>query len=191
MRTFLAIELPEIYQEDIRGVQERLKERIKGVKWVKADNVHLTLKFLGEITEAQAEEICRVTSQVTRGHVRFPVQLKGVGVFPDLRRPRVIFLALSQGEYEVVALEKELSDSLEKIGFPREKRAFHPHFTVGRFKALKPGGELSRVVADFSNYQREPFVARGVTLFKSELRPEGAQYTRLAQFELGGEEDAR
>lgn len=190
MRTFLAIELPQSYDENIREVQARLKELIKGVQWVKAENVHLTLKFLGEITQVQAEEICRVVGEVTKGVAPFSVQVKGAGAFPDTRRPRVIFLGVSQGEYEVGALEKELSDSLEKMSFPREKRAFHPHFTLGRFKAFKPGGDLSRVLGGFSHYQLEPFVASAVTLFKSQLKPEGAQYSRLAQFELGGEEDA-
>lgn len=191
MRTFIALELPQELIAQVKEVQEQLKDAIAGVKWVTPQGVHLTLKFLGEISEDMVKQVEKVVQPVTQGYPPFLLRIKGVGGFPDLRRPRVIFLGVEQGALEVKALEEGLARALEGIGFPREKRPFSGHFTFGRVKEGKAGRELAEKLAPYQEFQLEPFMVGAVTLFKSELRPSGAIYTRLNQFPLGGGGDDR
>ncbi len=189
MRTFLAIEIPEDLHGPIEEVLERLRGAVSDLKWVAPQAVHLTLKFLGEIEETQVEEISRMAAQVADGIVPFDINIKGLGVFPNPRRPRVIFLEMVEGEAGVSSLHRELEVGLEKVGFEREARRFHPHFTLGRVRRGGDIRDLPRSLAPFADFQLGNFPVNMVTLFRSELRPQGARYTRIAQFPLGGRED--
>ncbi|MEE8449799.1 MAG: RNA 2',3'-cyclic phosphodiesterase [Thermodesulfobacteriota bacterium] len=182
MRTFIAIELDDSLAGKVRDMQDKLQSQLDGVRWVAPGSVHLTLKFLGEINEQMIEEVSRQLDAVASDKGAFSLRPKGAGAFPDLRRPRVIILAAGEGSEQVAGLEKDISSRLENIGFPRGRRPFSPHFTLGRIKRWNARLDLAKLLEPFADYVFDPFKVEEFILFRSELRPEGARYTKLARF---------
>jgi 2'-5' RNA ligase len=182
VRSFIAIELDDSLADKVREIQEELKGQLDGVKWVDPKSVHMTLKFLGEIDEGRVEQISQQLDAVSAARAVFSLRPQGAGAFPDIRRPRVIILAAAEGSEQVAELEKDISARLEKLGFPRERRAFSPHFTLGRIKRWNARLDMAELLAPFADYLFEPFKVEEFILFKSDLRPEGARYTRLGRF---------
>jgi 2'-5' RNA ligase len=142
--------------------------------------MHLTLKFLGEIDEAKAERVKTVLADVARRHAAFPLRLKGTGVFPGERSPRVMWVGFA-AEPALISLQSELDAALEAENFPREDRAFRPHLTLGR---VKGPAKIREAMLELAQRREEEFgemTVRKVALFESRLRPEGAEYSILLE----------
>lgn len=176
MRTFIAVELPEEIKKKIGEIQAPLKRTNAFVSWVKPGNIHVTLKFLGEVPEERIEEVFEATEKAVEGAERFTMSLKGMGGFPNLKRPRVIWIGTGSGEEALSLLAKRIEEEMEKIGFPREKRGFSPHFTIGRVKSPKNIEQLAARV-ESSDFQTEEIEVAEVVVMKSQLTPSGAIYT--------------
>jgi 2'-5' RNA ligase len=176
MRTFIAVELPENIKKKIEEVQAPLKRTNTFVSWVKPGNIHVTLKFLGEVPEERIEEIFGATEKALEEAGRFTMSLKGMGGFPNLKRPRVIWIGTGSGGEELSFLAKRIEEETEKIGFPKEKRSFSPHFTIGRVKSPKNIEQLAARV-ESSDFQTEEVEVAEVVVMKSQLTPAGAIYT--------------
>jgi len=185
IRSFLAIEIPVTVLKKIEMVQEDLKSSRADVRWVNPGKMHLTLKFFGNIEESQVEPIVDSIGGPVRAVSPFPLQAKGLGAFPQIRNPRVIWLGLVDSRKILIPFQKELEDQFEKIGFQRENRPFQPHLTLGRTTSSRGRDEL---VGRIEKYREEEFgevQVEGITLFKSELRPSGPIYTVLRKLEFG------
>lgn len=185
IRAFLAIDLPA----GLRPVLERLTGELKksgaDVKWVPAGNVHLTLKFFGDVSEAQAEEIARAAAPIAQASPPFSLTLTQPGAFPSLKSPRVVWVGLG-GDLEAIrALYAGLEAAFELLGFPREGRPFAPHLTLGRVKSPRNRDALVRQLAVLPALQSEFFPVREIVLFRSTLTPKGAIYTPLKVMPLG------
>ena len=187
MRTFLAVALPPEVTRNIVAIRDRLKKSLWGdIRWVRPEGIHLTLKFFGEITPAEAERIGAVVAGTAAAAAPFVLEVRGLGSFPNLNRPRVIWLGLAGETVALLSLHRELERELAAAGFPEEERPFQAHLTLGRVKI--PKGILGLAGA----METEAAVAAGripvneIALFKSELTPRGAIYTRLAAFPLRG-----
>jgi 2'-5' RNA ligase len=176
MRTFIAVELPENIKKKIGEIQAPLKRTNAFVSWVKPGNIHVTLKFLGEVPEEQIQEVFNATEKALEGAGRFTMSLKGMGGFPNLKRPRVIWVGAGSGGEELSFLAKRIEEEMEKIGFPKEKRSFSPHFTIGRVKSPKNIEQLATRV-ESSQFQTEEIEVAEVVVMKSQLTPGGAIYT--------------
>ncbi|MGB8657513.1 MAG: RNA 2',3'-cyclic phosphodiesterase [Candidatus Zixiibacteriota bacterium] len=185
MRTFIAIELPERIKKKIEELQAPFKKTNAFVSWVKPANIHVTLKFLGEVPEEKIEEVFSAIEQAVKEASRFSLSLKGTGAFPDFRRPRVIWIGTLSGEKELSHLAARVEDEMEKIGFAREQRGFSAHFTIGRVKSPKNIEKLIELVksADFSTGEIE---VNEVVVMRSQLHPAGAIYTPLKKVPLTG-----
>lgn len=183
MRTFIAIELPEEIKKEIERVQAPLKKTDAYVSWVKPGNIHVTLKFLGEVPEDKIDEVFSGTEQAVKGTKRFTMSLKGMGTFPDIKRPRVIWIGAGSGETELSQMAKRIEGEMEKIGFPKEKRGFSAHFTIGRVKSPKNIEKLMEMVKS-SDFQTEDIVVNQVVVMRSQLHPAGAIYTPLKKIPL-------
>lgn len=183
MRTFVAVELPEEIKNQIATVQAELKRIPAQVSWVKSGNIHVTLKFLGEVPEDKIQEVFTATELGCKGVKKFRMGLKGLGGFPNLKRPRVIWVGTSKGEKEITDLQKKVEQELEKVGFPKEEKNFTPHFTIGRIKIPKGIEELSRAVAR-TEFATEEFDVTEVVVMRSQLNPAGAIYTPLKKIPL-------
>ena len=178
MRLFIAISLSEEIKKSLAILQKRLASSIKNVKWVEPENIHLTLKFLGETDKV--EDIAECCQKVVEGKPSFYISLGGVGGFPNLVIPRVIWVGIDQGKDRVSQIARDLEERLHKIGFPKETRGLKPHLTLARIKLPKrvpiPDIELKQAKMEVSSIQ----------LIQSTLTLKGATYQVVKEFELEG-----
>ena len=184
IRTFIAIELPETTVEMLAFIQEELKKSRARVRWVKPGSIHLTLKFLGNIPPGQVDDIAATASLVVRNEHPLTLCAGGLGAFPNQRKPRVIWVGL-QGQVERLAgIQTRLEEALQLLGFAPEKRTFRPHLTLGRIKDRRGLQNLVDALASLDVPQFNSFDANEIILYKSDLRPTGAIYTKLHRMPL-------
>ena len=181
LRTFLAIDLPSSLQSAIAQNIRTVKREFPGISWSKPENLHVNLKFLGDTTESQVDQIRQVVEMAVSHVSPFVIELKGFGVFPDNRSPRVLWIGLGGALDSLTTLAECVGLAVVPLGFPQEDRPFRAHLTVARVK--KDHREVGRTL-DALGVFTDPFLCgplpvERVTLFKSELRPGGAVYTKL------------
>lgn len=185
MRSFIAIDLDGPVRESLSRLQAELKSCGADVRWVKPENIHLTLKFLGDVGEETAGNIISALEKCCTGVKAFDIEVSGVGVFPDTKSPRVLWAGISGGGI-LGELQRKIEDAAAALGFKREKRKFVPHLTLGRFRSSRG----KKIPADnIERHKHSKFGAvkvRSVTLMKSDLGPGGARYTRIAEIPLRG-----
>jgi 2'-5' RNA ligase len=133
-RVFVAVRLPAELAREVGETQEALRRRIIDVKWVEIENLHLTLRFFGELGASQVEQAGRVVREVTAATTAFPLELSGVGAFPDRGRPRVVWVGIGTGAGELVELARRLDGGFERAGLGGEDRPFRAHLTIGRLR---------------------------------------------------------
>lgn len=178
-RAFIAVDMPASVKSFLSETQEALKLYGFRVKWVRPQNIHLTLKFLGNIATTDTDKIVEAMTLAARDCPVVALVAKGIGVFPDVRRARVIWAALN-GQLEILAnLQRTLDDHLADLGFPRETRAFKSHLTLGRVKGKIPSARIKTAIDNLKKFESESFEINQVVLFKSDLQPSGAVYTKV------------
>ena len=180
MRLFAAVTPPPEVRE--AALERAGSASWKGrIRWVPQQNVHLTLKFLGETPEESIPQIEAALESVCLGHRAFDLALEGVGAFPSVNRARTLWVGAGEGAEALTALAEDVEFALQQLGFEREKRPFHPHATVGRAKD-------GRAVMTGEEPVSEPlgFSVRSVELVRSRLTDEGAVYSVAASFALSG-----
>lgn len=184
MRTFIAIDFEEEIKKKLYFLLLELDKVSQNIKWVKKEGMHLTLKFLGEIEEEKIPKIEAALSAISKMYSPFPFRLKGTGTFPPGKKnPRVIWIGIEGGQ-TLKELQAQLEEELEKLDLPREKREFHPHLTLGRVKIQSHlGGVLSQLEREKETTFGEMKVNK-ITFFQSILKPTGAEYKALSEFEL-------
>lgn len=187
MRTFIAIELPEEIKDGIAELQEQLKSSSADVKWVSPQNIHLTLKFLGEIDEKRLEEINKVIHDAVSSKAAFHLSIYFIGAFPKIDSPRVIWLGIDSGDKETKEIAKSMEEELRKIGFPEEDRPFSSHITLGRTRSGLNRQKLVQSLKSMEGKVGEKkleFDVTKVTLFKSTLTQKGPIYEALKETHL-------
>ncbi len=185
MRTFIAIELDPAVKRNLTNFLGRLKKLgPKNISWVREEGMHLTLKFLGEIEDAQASPVKNVIGSISKTYPGFPLAVKGTGYFPaNPKYIRVLWAGVEEHP-TLMSLQKELESELEKLGFAREKRVFHPHLALGR---VRTPSNLKENLEEHEKNKTAVFgqmTVEKITFFESRLRPSGAEYTALARSEL-------
>lgn len=184
MRAFIAIEISEDIREALGQVQSRLKYAGADVKWVEPNNIHLTLKFLGEITDEKAEKVKSILDAIGSQIRPFEISLKDVGAFPKIEYPRVIWAGLDKGAGEAKALAARIDEELAKIGFQPETRPFASHFTIGRVRSAKNKDALKEKMTGLELPTGNSQAIKSVALFQSTLTPRGSIYTKLHEAKL-------
>jgi 2'-5' RNA ligase len=184
IRAFIAIELPRETRADLERVAGRLRASAADVRWVKTDDIHLTLKFLGDVEEDRVTEIAGCIEQCLEGIPPFSIAVRGLGAFPSDHNPQVIWIAAEDASGRLSLLERSLEDGLSRMGFKKEKRPFSPHFTLGRLKSPRGKEAVRRGLVELKNTDCGSYTAEAVCLFKSDLRPSGPIYTVLKSFSL-------
>jgi len=183
MRTFIAIELPEEIKAEIAALQNDLRRARAEVSWTKPENIHLTLKFLGEVEEQLLAQVERACVEAAQTAAPFSLSLSGTGAFPGAKQPRVLWVGLTGGIEEARRLQSQLDERLSSIGFEKEERPFRPHLTIGRVKSPKGiPGLISR--AEAYRLPALTFIARELVVIRSQLHPAGARYTPLVRAPL-------
>ncbi len=183
LRTFIAVHLSAEVRQWLGEARSMLASRILSgtVRWVNVDAIHITLEFLGEIPAGRIGDISAVMDDAAWGCRPFRLVVEGLGCFPDTARPRVIWAGVRR-EPALMELQKRLEDGLEKVGFPRERRAFSPHLTLGRVRDGVTGKELGDIGRAAQNAPVKSGVSMdvsGYALYKSVLRPTGPEYSIL------------
>ncbi len=184
IRAFIAISLPESTLQAVGKAQDTLRSSGPNIRWVRKQGIHLTLKFLGDIDTNNVEKIKAVMEQATSGFSSFTVMGEGIGVFPDFRRPRVIWAGISGDTQVLFDLQDHLESQLKTLGFPKEKRPFKGHLTMGRVKGRIDNSKFREAIEGLRGFKTEAFTVESVVLFQSTLRPQGAVYSRLAEVDL-------
>ena len=187
IRAFLAIDPPEEILGAIGRIQGRLQRIIRGeLRWVRPEAIHLTLKFFGDILQSSVDTIAAAVEKAAAGVAPFSFTIGGTGVFPDRRRPRVLWLGMSGDVPRLLAFQQRLEGELGTVGFPLEERPFRPHLTLARIKSSQGLTGLERALEKEEGAPAGEFTASGIGLIRSELTPRGAVYTRLKWFPFTG-----
>jgi 2'-5' RNA ligase len=175
MRMFAAVEVPEEIQQKVHAYAHELEGLFEGVKWVSPENLHLTLKFLGDVEPGQVDEIKDALDDAMSKYGPFELGFADTGFFPSEKRPRVIWVG-ADGEIEqLVDMFQTLEGNLEPLGFDREARTFSPHLTIGRVRKF----ERITVPPDLKHFEPVSFTADTIALIKSTLTPQGPIYEKL------------
>jgi 2'-5' RNA ligase len=193
IRAFIAIELPAEIQQRLDVVVRQVHDRLgelpgNAVRWVTVENIHLTLKFLGDVSVANLDLLKEMLLAETKDHPPFEFSVGGLGAFPNLHRPRVVWVGI-QAPPELAALQSGIETKMGKLGYPREEHPFSPHLTLGRVTRNTNNTE-ARQMGDALGATRVGFLgvvrAGEVRLFKSDLKPGGSVYTALFAAPLSG-----
>jgi 2'-5' RNA ligase len=180
VRLFVAVDVPGSVKGAIeRDVVDPLRDQVDGARWTSPEGRHLTLKFLGEVPDEVVVDVASVIGPAVATHRTFEARFEKVGGFPNLGRPRVLWVGIGLGKEELASLALAVDQSLEPHGFAREDRPFHPHFTLARFQTPRPVRDLPPICVP-----QTPFTVEEVTLFRSQLHPKGARYTALERMPL-------
>lgn len=183
MRCFIAIDMPETVKRSLGEVINRVKGSSKDIRWIPVQNVHLTLKFLGEVQEETIPAIEKRLSSVCAGFKPFSITASGIGAFPSLKHPATIWVGLdASGELEQLARAVDLS--MAALGFEKEERQFSPHLTIGRVKDRKGIEPVIKELYTFKDVFFGSIEVNEVLLMRSVLKPTGAEYSKIAGFKL-------
>jgi len=176
MRLFVAIELPSEIKAELASLQKELLQAQAEVSWTKPENLHLTLKFLGEVGTERVKSIEQACLEATRASKPLSLTTHETGFFPNKRRPRVVWAGLQGDLAELQVLQNGLETQLATLSFAREEKAFHPHLTLGRIKTTK---NIAQLVSSAEAYQLPTltFTVSELVLMQSQLHPSGSIYT--------------
>ena len=186
MRCFISIPISKENKEKIKEIQNKLQELHVHVSWTRPESLHLTLKFLGNIEGEMVEAIKGHLDRIVPEFPPFDVYLRGTGVFPDKKRPRIIWIGIKEDGQILSNLYRRIEEAMVKLGFPREGRGFTPHITIGRIRSKEGMGKLIEYVQKEKDIDLGEFRITRVQLMKSQLNPKGAVYTELYSVSLKG-----
>jgi 2'-5' RNA ligase len=184
IRAFVALCLPADIIDHVSGLQSVLKARGLRLRWVKPQNLHLTLKFMGETPVAAVADVGHALRRASRDTAPLALSVQGMGVFPGIRRARVLWVGLGGQVEALQSLYSRIEDELANLGLAREKRGFKAHLTLARMKGPVAPEALLAAMEETGNYEPRPFLARRLTLYKSDLRPQGAVYSPMVEIDL-------
>lgn len=183
IRTFIALELPEELKTSLGRLQAALRDLVPGVKWVRPENMHLTLKFLGDTSPGRVAPVASVLERLAAGRAPFFFDAAGIGAFPNCRNPKVLWAGLQAGQ-SLNLFYGELEAALADLGFAREARPFAPHLTLGRLRDGRARKALAGLLEQYGSERFGRFAADRIVFFKSDLRPSGPVYEALKSITL-------
>lgn len=184
LRTFVAIELSENIRQAIKTAQDYLKTLDCDMKWVRPEIAHLTLKFLGDVTADKIQTIEQALRESVQDLQPIQTQLTSLGLFPDIRRPRILWIGTEDKEGRIQQLAESVETALGHRGFKKENREFRPHVTIGRLRSPKNADKLAEAVRRFCVPSGISQSINAVTLFQSTLTPQGPVYNLLRKIVL-------
>lgn len=191
MRCFIAIDVDKSVKEELSALQQELADatdiRKGDVKWVNPDAMHLTLKFLGEIKDKDAVDVCNAAKLVASRHEGFGIEIATVGHFGG-SSARVLWVGAGLDCAALAELHDDLEGELETIGFPREGRKFSSHLTLCRIRNANAGHRLAQLASQYRDYDLGGIRAGAICVYQSQLTPNGPIYTLLGKYPLGPEQ---
>ena len=178
VRCFVAIEIPKPVQALLKPVQTCLQSEVRKASWTKSGNFHLTLKFLGDVHSEAMGAVSEAVQNIAATQPPFSIAFGGIGAFPSLARPRVIWVGVKHGAAIVTQFAKVVNLELKSLGFPADTR-FHPHLTLGRLRSPVNLQPLKSVLCEYDTIDGATVSVNEITVMQSQLHPNGAIYTPL------------
>ena len=184
MRAFIAFDINDDARAELARLQSTLKKSEADAKWVSPENIHLTVKFLGEIDEGQKKSIADSLDTITAAHKSVEIALSEIGAFPGIGRPKVLWAGIKGGVDEIIDIARSVDQECSKLGFQAEDRTFTPHLTIGRTRSSKNREKLKQALSASS---LKPIVSRvdAIHLYKSTLTPNGPVYEKVHEARFG------
>lgn len=186
IRTFIAFDLPDDILEIIGETQKKLNKNGLRLKWLPVSNIHLTIKFIGDMPINRVENVTEMMAVSAGNFGPISIFARSMGVFPGLRRPNVLWLGIDGALDRLVTFQQALDTNLASIGLPPEKRPFRGHLTIGRVKGKINTEQLKDGLRFYYDFQTRRFALKEIKLYQSELKPTGAEYTCLKSVSLSG-----
>ena len=187
IRTFVAVEVDKIVRRRAGELVQRLAQLTDDVRWVEPENMHVTLKFLGNVRAHDTVELCEAVEDAVCDLRPFDLEIQGLGAFPALDRPRTIWIGTADGGEALTGVFERVEDAVVELGYRPEPRRFTAHMTIGRVR--RRSDRLDRLVEELDELKHESFGRTGVdavTVFSSRLREDGPVYTAMSRGELSG-----
>jgi len=181
IRAFIAVEIDPLTRQKISKLISILKKSEADVKWAAEDQMHLTLKFLGNIDKGKIQRISDAISIISNNFKSFTVSFSEIGAFPNINHPRVIWLGIDKGSESLKILTDKIEVALEKLGFAKESRKFEPHLTLARIRSSKNFSNLKKLIGEISCDTENEMPINKLILFQSSLNPKGAVYSALLE----------
>lgn len=182
VRSFLALELPDDVKSFVATLTKGLKSVMNDARWVSLDGMHLTLKFLGDVPSATIPEVVSALEKPLAIGAPIQLSLKGLGCFPNMRRPRVIWIGVMDTQSVLLRLVEEIEKALLPLGFPKESRLFKAHLTLARLKPGTTNPKGMELIVGQQELGGPTFFVDNAVLFESILKPQGAQYYSIRRF---------
>ncbi len=186
IRTFVAIEIGEETRDKLSVFLTQIKKTNADVKWVAPENIHLTLKFIGNIEENVLPALNKIINDVVSHAKPFNIVVENIGAFPTLKRPRVIFVCVQDKGNSLLKIQEKLDRGVEELGIMRDSRKFVGHITLGRIRSRKNMPELISALNSGTEHCFGKEMVNCISLMQSKLTPGGPVYTRLENFKIGG-----
>jgi 2'-5' RNA ligase len=187
MRCFIAIDIDEAIRKALARLQDELRGKAdikkSDAKWVDPENIHLTLKFLGEIKDEQVVDICNIAKDVASRHESFELNIESVGHFGG-KSARVLWVGTGQNIDKLLKLQQDLEQQLDLAGWPKETRKFSGHLTLCRIRNARAGVKLAQLAQQYKDFKLGTMPADSVSVYQSQLMPQGPVYTVLGKCEL-------
>jgi 2'-5' RNA ligase len=184
VRTFIAVPVVGDAADSVARFAAEISKVCAPVKWVKPGNLHVTLKFLGDLPRSRIPALVEAVRLACEGEARFEVTLRGAGAFPNIERARVLWVGMADGADRLAKLAEAIDQTTIDAGFPRADKAFRPHLTVGRARGSSAGSGASRIISRNSDIELGIVGVEEVHVYSSKLTPSGPIYTSLAKIPL-------
>jgi 2'-5' RNA ligase len=185
IRTFIAVEVSRAIRVRLVSLQEELAQAAPDAKWVNAQDLHITLKFLGDVDDPDTYSVCKTVQQIAAEAPAFDIVVAGAGGFPNGHRPRVIWAGVRDGARELIAIHQALDRELASQGYAREGRPFTPHLTLARIRRTSSNPRLAAVLRDQAAWEGGRMSVTELQVMASFLSPDGPQYSVLGRAPLG------
>lgn len=180
-RIFIGISLPNEIKEKIENIKKTFRQSMINAKWVEKENMHITLKFLGEIPEEKVANIAKIIAKTSKFFKPIILEIEGIGAFPNMKKPSVLWIGISKGNEEIIKYQNLLETNLVDLGFPKDTKSYHSHITIARIKNHKNVDKLTTMIKEIKLGQ---MTFDKVDIIKSTLTPQGSIYNILEQIKL-------
>ena len=187
-RIFIAVPLDPALRNAVGALERQLEAVGVALRWIKPENLHFTLRFLGQISPAQLSRARRAARETAEGTETFRIRLAGLGVFPSVRRPQVVWAGVTEGEERLRDLARRLDDTLARQRFPKEPRSFQAHLTLARIKGPGQLPSLEAAMASLEGVEVGEQAVSSLVVMESLLRPSGALYVPVEEVPLSPHE---
>ena len=186
VRTFIGIEIENTVISEISQELSYLKNQFPNINWIRPENIHITLKYLGNVEPNDLRKVFSEIAKIGLSEAPFSLEIESTGVLPDLRRPKVVYAGCGFGGNELISLQNKIAKTCDTLGYPFEKKPYTPHITLGRIKKPSYALGIDDIILDMNNIDFGISDVDEIIVYMSELTSTGAEYSPMHRVRLEG-----